>query len=41
MIKELSKTIMLRAKLRNQFLKKRTLEAKLKYKKQGKLCQFI
>ena len=29
---------MLRTKLRNQFLKKRTLEAKLKYNKQRNLC---
>ena len=36
--KELSKAIMLRTKLRNQFLKKRTSEAKLKYNKQRNLC---
>ena len=39
MTKELSKAIMLKAKLRNQFLKKGTSEAKLKYMKQRKLCQ--
>ena len=38
MTKELSKAILRRTKLRNQFLKKRTLEAKLKYNKQGNLC---
>ena len=36
--KELSKAIMLRTKLRNQFWKKRTSEAKLKYNKQRNLC---
>ena len=34
MTKELSKAIMRRTKLQNQFLKKRTSEAKLKYNKQ-------
>ena len=38
MTKELSKAIMLRTKLRNQFLKTRTSEAKLKYNKQRNLC---
>ena len=38
MTKELSKAIMRRTKLRNQFLKKRTSEAKLKYNKQINLC---
>ena len=38
MTKELSKAIMLRTKLRNQFLIKRTSEAKLKYSKQRNLC---
>ena len=38
MTKELSKAIMRRTKLRNQFLKKRTSEAKLKYNKQRNLC---
>ena len=38
MTKELSKAIIRRTKLRNQFLKKRTSEAKLKYNKQRKLC---
>ena len=38
MTKELSKVILRRTKLRNQFLKKRTLEAKLKYNKQRNLC---
>ena len=37
MTKELSK-VMLRTKLRNQFLKLRTSEAKLKYNKQRNLC---
>ena len=37
MTKELSKAIMLRTKLRNQFLKTRT-SAKLKYNKQRNLC---
>ena len=36
--KDLSKAIMLRTKLRNQFLKKRTLEAKIKYNKQRNIC---
>ena len=38
MTKELSKAIMLRTKLRNQLLKTRTSEAKLKYNKQRNLC---
>ena len=38
MTKELIKAIMRRTKLRNQFLKKRTSEAKLKYNKQRNLC---
>ena len=38
MTKELSKAIMRRTKLRNQFLKKWTPEAKLKYNKQRNLC---
>ena len=38
MAKQLSKSIMRRTKLRNQFLKKRTSEAKLKYNKQRNLC---
>ena len=38
MTKELSKAIMLRTKLRNQFLKTRTSEAKLKYNKERNLC---
>ena len=38
MTKELSKAIMLRTKLRNQFFKKRTSEAKLTYNKQKNLC---
>ena len=38
MTKELSKAIMRRTKLRNQFLKKRTSEAKLKCNKQINLC---
>ena len=38
MMKKLSKAIMLRTKLRNQFLKTRTSEAKLKYNKQRNLC---
>ena len=38
MTKELSKAIMLRTKLRNQFLKTRASEAKLKYNKQRNLC---
>ena len=39
-IKDVSEAIMLRAKLRNQFLEKRTLEARTKYNKQEYLCQF-
>ena len=38
MAKELSKAIMRRIKLPNQFLKKRTSEAILKYNKQRNLC---
>ena len=38
MTKELSKAIMLRTKLRYQFLKAKTSEAKLKYNKQRNLC---
>ena len=36
--KDLSKAIMLRTKLRNQFLKKRTLQARTKYNKQRNIC---
>ena len=36
--KDVSKAIMLRTKLRNQFLKKRTLEARMKYNKQKSIC---
>ena len=36
--KGISKAIMLRTKLRNQFLKKRTLEARTKYNKQSNIC---
>ena len=39
--KELSKAIMLRSKLRNQFLKTKTQESKLKYNKQRNLCVSI
>ena len=39
--KKLSKAIMLRSKLRNQFLKTRTQESKLKYNKQRNLCVSI
>ena len=38
MTKELSKPIMLRTKLRNQFLKIKTSEAKLNFKNQRNLC---
>ena len=38
MTKEPSKAMMLKTKLQNQFLKKRTSEAKLKYNKQINLC---
>ena len=38
MTKELSKAIMLRTKLQNQFLNKSTAQAKLKYDKQRNLC---
>ena len=36
--KDVSKAIMLRTKLRNQVLKKRTLEARIKYNKQRNIC---
>ena len=36
--KDVSKGIMLRTKLRNQFLKKKTLEARTKYNKQRNIC---
>ena len=36
--KDLSKAIMLRTKLRNQFLKKRNLEIRTKYNKQKNIC---
>ena len=36
--KEVSKAIMLRTKLRNRLLKKRTLEARTKYNKQKNIC---
>ena len=36
--KDESKAIMLRTKLRNQLLKKRTLEARTKYNKQRNIC---
>ena len=36
--KEVSKAIMLRTKLRNKFLKKKTLESKAKYNKQRNIC---
>ena len=36
--KDVSKAIMLRTKLRNQFLKKRTLQARTKYNKQRNIC---
>ena len=36
--KEVSKAIMLRNKLRDQFLKKRALEARTKYNKQRNIC---
>ena len=38
---ELSKAIMLRSKLRNQFLKTKTQEPKMKYNKQRNLCVSI
>ena len=38
MNKNLSKVIMLRAKLRNKFLKKRNVESKTNYVKQHSLC---
>ena len=36
--KELSKTMILRSKLRNQFLKTKSQESKMKYNKQRNLC---
>ena len=36
--KELSKAIMLRTKLRNKFLMKKTLESRAKYNKQSNIC---
>ena len=36
--KELSKAIMLRSKLRNQFLKTKSQESKMKHNKQRNLC---
>ena len=36
--KDVSKAIVLRNKLRNQFLKKKTLEARTKYNKQRNIC---
>lgn len=36
--KGLNKAIMLRTKLRNQFLKNKTLESGIKYKKQRNVC---
>ena len=36
--KEVSKAIMLRTKLRNKFLKKKTLESRAKYNKQRNIC---
>ena len=39
--KEISEAIMLRSKLRNQFLKTKTQESKVKYKKQRNLCVSI
>ena len=36
--KDISKVIMLRTKLRNQILKKRTLEARIEYNKQRNIC---
>ena len=36
--KDVSKAIMLRTKLRNQFLKKKTLEARTNYNKQRNIC---
>ena len=36
--KDVSKAILLRTKLKNQFLKKRTLEARIKYNKQRNIC---
>ena len=36
--KEVSQAIMLRTKLRNKFLKKKTLESRAKYNKQRNIC---
>ena len=36
--KEVSKAIMLRTKLRNKFLKKKTLEPRAKYNKRRNIC---
>ena len=36
--KEVSKAIMLRTKLRNKLLKKKTLESRAKYNKQRNIC---
>ena len=36
--KEVSKAVMLRTKLRNKFLKKKTLESRAKYNKQRNIC---
>ena len=36
--KVVDKAIMLRTKLKNQFLKKSTLEARTKYNRQGNIC---
>ena len=36
--KEVSKAIMLRTKLRNKFLKKKTLESRAKYNRQRNIC---
>ena len=36
--KEVSKVFMLRTKLRNKFLKKKTLESRAKYNKQRNIC---
>ena len=37
--KDVSKAIMFRTKLRNQFLKKRALEVRTKYSRQRNICQ--
>ena len=39
--KEFSKAIMLRSKLRNQFLETKTQDSKIKYNKQRNLCVSI